>query len=338
MPSTLWLTTLAMLAFAGNSLLARLALSAENGGPAIDAAGFTGIRLAAGALVLGLIFLRRRRDEEAETAGPQTTCSVTPTQGRSVPSVAHAVAFETVDARETLGDHLPGSWTSAAALLVYAVCFSFAYLRIGAAIGALVLFAAVQATMIGAGLAAGERPRRLEILGLFVAFGAFVWWIAPHLVTPEIVGAVLMIVSGVAWGVYSLRGRGVGRPASVSAGNFIRTLPIAIPLILVSLAFSPLASFEGVLIALASGAGASGLGYIVWYTALPLLTATRAAIVQLSVPILAAGGGVLFLGESLNSRFIIAAVLVLGGIAFAVSVQAKPRQAAATSPATEPTP
>ena len=311
MSPTLWLTTLAMLAFAGNSLLARLALSSEHGAPAIDAAGFTGIRLASGALVLGLIFLWRR--QRARRGGDA----------------------ETVDAAE----HLPGSWMSAGALLVYAVCFSFAYVRIGAAIGALVLFASVQATMIGAGLAAGERPGRLEYLGLVVAFGAFVWWIAPHLVTPEIVGALLMVLSGIAWGVYSLRGRGAGYPASVSAGNFIRTLPIAIPLILLSLVLAPLASLEGVLIALASGTIASGLGYIVWYTALPLLTATRAAIVQLSVPVIAAAGAVVFLGESLSVRFVIAAALVLGGIALAVSVKAKPRVASisGTGTAARPT-
>lgn len=315
MSETLWLTTLAMLAFAGNSLLARLALSSEHGAPAIDAAGFTGIRLASGALVLGLILLWRRR-AEARRAAPDNQAS----------DIA-------IGAPAAAKGRLPGSWISAGALLVYAVCFSFAYVRIGAAIGALVLFTAVQATMIGAGLAAGERPGRLEILGLVVAFGAFVWWIAPHVVTPEIGGAVLMILSGIAWGVYSLRGRGAGDPASVSAGNFIRTLPIAIPLVLLSLTLAPSASFRGVLIALVSGAVASGLGYIVWYTALPRLTATRAAIVQLSVPVIAAAGAVLFLGESISARFVVAAALVLGGIAVAVSVRAKPRAAiSGTSP------
>ena len=318
MARTLWLTTIAMLAFAGNSLLARLALGVRDGNPpAIDAAGFTGIRLASGAAVLALILLWRRRKKQ-------------PGRARA-PAMKDPMPTSSTDA-----DGFPGSWPSAAALLVYAVCFSFAYARIGAAVGALVLFASVQATMIGAGLVAGERPGRLEILGLFVAFSAFVWWIAPHVVTPEIVGAVLMILSGIAWGVYSLRGRGAGDPATVSAGNFMRTLPVAIPLVAVSLAASPLLSEHGVIVALASGVVASGLGYIVWYAALPLLTATRAAIVQLSVPVIAAAGGVAFLGESLDGRFVVAAILVLGGIALAVSVKTKPRRAKA-APVTEAT-
>ena len=192
MNPTLVLTTLAMLAFAGNSLLARLALYGGAGGPAVDPAGFTGLRLTSGALLLAMIFLRRRW-----TAG--------------------ADGGQAKGAREA---RLPGNWMSATALLVYAGCFSFAYERIGAAVGALVLFTAVQATMIGTGLAKGERPGSMEVVGLVVAFGAFAWWIAPHVATPEIVGAALMVLSGVAWGVYSLNGRGATNPAAVTAGNF----------------------------------------------------------------------------------------------------------------------
>ncbi|MEX6505581.1 DMT family transporter [Jiella sp. M17.18] len=278
MSSTLWLTAVAMVAFAGNSLLARLAMA--SGG--IDAAGFTGVRLAAGAAVLGLILVLSRRDQGyGNTRRPA------------------------------------GSWTSAAALFVYAIAFSLAYGRVGAAVGALVLFAAVQATMIAWGLVRGERPSLREGVGLLVAFAAFVWWLVPGLTRPDPIGTALMIVSGAAWGVYSLRARGAGDPTRVTAGNFIRTLPVALPLIVLSLVRGGI-SGEGLIVALLSGGVTSGLGYILWYRALEGLTALSAAIVQLSVPVIAALGAVLFLGESLSLRFAIAGALVIGGIAFAL--------------------
>lgn len=276
MSSTLWLTTVAMMAFAGNSLLARLAL----GDGAIDAAGFTGIRLASGAAVLALIALRARRP---------------PAEGPAI----------------------GGGWVSALALFVYAIAFSLAYLKLGAAVGALVLFTAVQATMIGWGLFNGERPSRRETAGLAVAFAAFVLWLAPAVTRPDPLGTLLMIASGVAWGVYSLRGKAAGDPMRATAGNFIRTLPLAVPLAILSL-WQGGVSAEGLILALASGCVASALGYIVWYRALAGLTALAAAIVQLSVPVIAALGAVLFLSETLDLGFILAACFVLGGIAFAL--------------------
>ncbi|NDV85890.1 EamA family transporter [Aurantimonas aggregata] len=276
MSPTLWLTTVAMVAFAGNSLLARLALADG----AIDAAGFTGIRLTSGAAVLALIALRARRETGS---GP------------------------------TIG----GSWASALALFVYAIAFSLAYVELGAAVGALVLFTAVQATMIAWGLVQGERPSRREMAGLAVAFAAFVLWLAPAVTRPDPLGTLLMIAAGIAWGVYSLRGRAAGDPMRATAGNFIRTLPLAVPLVVVSL-WQDGVSAEGLILALASGCVASALGYIVWYRALAGLTSLAAAIVQLSVPVIAALGAVLFLSETLSLGFVVAAAFVLGGIGFAL--------------------
>lgn len=280
MTATIWLTVAAMIAFAGNSLLARLALADG----AIDAAGFTGLRLLSGALVLAFILLKARGH--------------LPVRWRT----------------------LEGSWASALALFVYALAFSLAYLKLGAAVGALILFAAVQASMIGWGLIRGERPGIREALGLVVAAGAFVWWLVPGLTRPDPLGTALMIVSGIAWGVYSLRGRGAADATRATAGNFIRTVPLALPLVALSL-FQAGIGGAGLLIAIVSGAVTSGLGYVLWYRALKGLTALSAAIVQLSVPIIAALGGVLFLSEDLGLRFVIAAGLVLGGIAFALSTR-----------------
>ncbi|EAS50504.1 possible integral membrane protein [Aurantimonas manganoxydans SI85-9A1] len=280
MTATIRLTVAAMIAFAGNSLLARLALADG----AIDAAGFTGLRLLSGALVLAFILLKAR--------------------GQT------AVRWRTLD----------GSWASALALFLYALAFSLAYLKLGAAVGALILFAAVQASMIGWGLIRGERPGAREALGLLVAAGAFVWWLVPGLTRPDPLGTALMIVSGIAWGVYSLRGRGAADATRATAGNFIRTVPLALPLVALSL-FQTGIGGAGLLIAIVSGAVTSGLGYVLWYRALKGLTALSAAIVQLSVPIIAALGGVLFLSENLGQRFVIAAGLVLGGIAFALSTR-----------------
>ncbi|MEF2550406.1 DMT family transporter [Aurantimonas sp. A2-1-M11] len=279
MSSTLWLTAVAMVAFASNSLLARLAL----GNDAIDPGGFTGIRLASGAAVLALIALRAHKQ-------PAT------------------------------GPAIGGSWASAFALFAYAIAFSLAYAKLGAAVGALVLFTAVQATMIGWGLAQGDRPSRRETAGLAVAFAAFVLWLSPAVTRPDPLGTLLMIASGIAWAVYSLRGKAAGDPMRATAGNFLRTLPFAVPLVVVSL-WQGGVSIEGLGLALVSGGVTSGLGYIVWYRALGGLTALSAAIVQLSVPVIAALGAVLFLSETLSLRFVIAGGLVLGGIAFALTAR-----------------
>lgn len=266
------LTSLAMIAFAGNSLLCRLALIHT----VIDAASFTTIRLISGALTLWLVAGMRR--------------------GASIGG---------------------GNWLSALALFAYAAGFSFAYVSLPAATGALLLFGAVQATMIGHGVWAGERLRKLQLVGLILAFAGVVGLLLPGLSAPPLFGSVLMVGAGVAWGIYSLRGQGAGDPTQVTAGNFLRAVAFTAVL---SLAMFNSASvdFAGFGYAVASGALASGLGYALWYTALPALKATHAATVQLSVPVLAAVGGIVFLGEPITLRLALASVAILGGIALVI--------------------
>nr|WP_315235270.1 DMT family transporter [uncultured Albidiferax sp.] len=269
---TLVYTALAMLAFAGNSLLCRVALKHTS----LDAASFTSIRLVSGALVLCLLVRMRRP-----------------------------------------GTPVGGNWLSAGALFAYAAGFSFAYLRLSAATGALLLFGAVQATMIGHGVWAGERLRSLQWAGLLVTLGGLVGLLLPGLSAPPLPSALLMLGAGVAWGVYSLRGKGAGDPLAVTAGNFLRAAPLALAL---SLLLYPRISPDpaGLLYAVASGALTSGIGYAIWYSALPKLPSTAAATVQLSVPVLAALGGIVFLGETASLRLLLASVAVLGGIALVI--------------------
>jgi drug/metabolite transporter (DMT)-like permease len=271
------LTALALLAFAGNSILCRMAL----GSHAISPAGFTAVRLGSGAAALWLLVALR-------TGG--------------VPR--HA-----------------GHWASATALFVYAAAFSFAYLTLGAGAGALILFGAVQLTMILAGLRAGERPSVLEWTGLALALSGLVVLVRPGLTAPAPVGSALMAAAGIAWGVYSLRGRGSTEALRNTAGNFLLTLPMAALLLLLA-GGAGVWTMRGALLAAASGAVASGVGYAIWYSALPSLTATRAALVQLLVPVIAAAGGVALLGESVPLRLPVSAALVLGGVALAVTSRA----------------
>jgi drug/metabolite transporter (DMT)-like permease len=209
-----------------------------------------------------------------------------------------------------------GDWISAAALLSYAICFSFAYVSLSTGTGALLLFAAVQATMIGVGIARGERLRTAQLVGLALAGGGLVGLLLPGVTSPSLQGATLMLAAGIAWGVYSLRGRSGGDATLVTAGNFLRAALLVTPLGVVALlgAGGVAAQPAGVAYAVTSGALASGLGYTIWYTALPALSATVAATVQLSVPALAAFGGVLLLGEALTGRMLIASAAILGGI------------------------
>jgi len=266
------LTALTMLAFAGNSLLCREALTST----AIDPASFTSIRLASGALLLWLVVRCR-------------------TSGRS-------------------GRSVRGDWRSAGVLFAYAAGFSFAYVSLTAATGALLLFAAVQATMIGSALWRGERLLRLQVVGLLLALAGLVGLLLPGLAAPPLTGALLMLSAGVAWGVYSLRGAGADRPTLVTAGNFLRAALLALLLSLLLLQRFSL-DLPGVGYAIASGALASALAYAIWYAVLPALSATSAASVQLSVPVLAALGGVALLGEPLTLRLVLASVVILGGIA-----------------------
>ena len=263
------MTLIAMTAFAGNSLLCRMALKHTP----IDAATFTTIRLASGALVLWLVVGMRR--------------------GQAVGR---------------------GNWPSATALFVYAAAFSLAYRQLPAATGALLLFGAVQATMIGYGMWSGERFRRLQMAGLALALGGLVGLLLTGLSAPPIEACALMLAAGFAWGVYSLRGKSAGDPTQVTAGNFLRAVPIALLLNLLMFKGDALDS-AGIWYAIGSGALASGLGYAVWYTVLPVLKATKAATVQLSVPALAALGGITFLGEAINLPLILSSMAILGGVA-----------------------
>lgn len=266
------LTSLAMIAFASNSLLCRVALEHTD----LDAASFTTIRLISGAAVLWLIVR----------------------MGRST----HAGG---------------GNWLSALALFVYAAGFSFAYVNLPASTGALLLFGAVQATMIGYGIWKGERLSRLQLVGLVFALGGLIGLLSPGLSAPPLLDSLLMLSAGIAWGVYSLRGKGVGDPIKVTAGNFLRAVSMAVALSLLMYERVSLDS-AGFWYAVLSGALASGIGYAIWYTALPALKATAAATVQLSVPVLAALGGIAFLGESVTLRLLLASVTILGGIALVV--------------------
>ena len=267
-----FLTLLTMIAFAGNSVLCRIALKHTR----IDAASFTSIRLVSGAVVLWVIASFFRSDST----------------GR-------------------------GNWISAFALFAYAAGFSFAYISLTAATGALLLFGAVQATMIGHGIWTGERFHKQQFVGLILAFGGLVGLLLPGLSAPPLAGSVLILIAGVAWGVYSLRGKGTGNPTRVTAGNFLRASLFAVALSLMLNSSGNLDSV-GIWYAIASGAVASGLGYAIWYSVLPALKATNAATVQLSVPVFAAFGGIIILGESVTVRFLLASLAILGGIALVI--------------------
>jgi drug/metabolite transporter (DMT)-like permease len=276
---------------AGLTLAAMLAFASNSllcrgalGGGWSDATSFTSLRLVGGAVVLALL-ARARGGSRARTEG---------------------------------------GWTSAAALFVYALGFSLAYLRIPAGTGALLLFGAVQVTMLGSGLLAGERPRALEWLGLALSLAGLAILTAPGLARPDPVGAALMLGAGVAWGAYSLRGRGTADALAANAASFARSVPLALLASVVALVrAAPQITPAGALLALAAGALASGVGYAVWYAALRGLTATQAAIVQLSVPPLAATGGVLLLGETLTPRLVAGGASILGGITLAVTVRGR---------------
>ncbi|MEH6607690.1 MAG: DMT family transporter [Pseudomonadales bacterium] len=266
------LTLLAMIAFAGNSLLCRAALLYTD----IDAASFTSIRLTSGAVLL-LLLVRVRRGSF----------------GRE------------------------GNWLSALALFAYAAGFSFAYISLSAATGALLLFGAVQATMIGYGLWKGERLTVIQLLGLVLAIGGLVVLVLPGISSPPLFDSLLMLSAGLAWGIYSLRGNSAADSVNETTGNFLRAVPMAFVLSMVMWDRTTLDS-TGVLYAVLSGALASGVGYALWYTVLPALRAIDAATVQLSVPVIAAVGGVTLLAEPMSLRLILISLAILGGIALVI--------------------
>lgn len=284
---TLLLTAATLCCFAANSILTRIGL--RDGGT--DPLAFAAIRVAAGALMLVLLLGLRRR------AAPRL---------------------------------LAGDWGSAMALVLYMAAFSAAYRLMPAGVGALVLFAVVQVTMIGSGLVIGERPRIAEWLGVLISFAGLLVFLAPGLERPPLAGSLLMIAAGVGWAAYSLRGRrppeagrGPADPLAATAGNFLRSLPlIALPwLAFGGVQIEPL----GLVCALASGAIASGLGYALWYSVLPALTALRASLLQLTAPLLVTVYGLLFLGERATPSLLLGGSLIVGGLALATLYRSAPR-------------
>ena len=268
------LTATALVAFASNSLLCRMAL----GTGAVDAASFSTIRLLSGAVCLSIIAASTRR------AGPR----------------------------------IRGSWASAAMLFIYAIPFSYAYGLLTAGTGALILFGTVQVSMMLAALAGGERPHVRQWIGLVLAIAGLVYLLLPGLAAPSPLGAALMATAAVAWAIYSIRGRGATDPLAQNAGNFVRSIPMTLAVSLAALGFRHLET-RGVVLAIVSGAVTSGLGYVAWYAALRTLTATRAALVQLLVPVITVTGGVLVLREPLSLRLVLSAAIMIGGIALALT-------------------
>jgi drug/metabolite transporter (DMT)-like permease len=268
------LTTLALLAFAGNSVLCRLALADRS----IDAASFSTVRLVSGAVALLAILHATNRG-------------------------AHSPSY--------------GSWMSAAMLFLYAVCFSFAYIGLDTGVGALILFGMVQLTMVAGALIAGDRPTVAEWIGWLLAIAGFVYLVSPGLTAPSPLGSVLMGAAGIAWGVYSLQGRSEPHALAGTTYNFVRSVPMVIVISAIAIRDLHL-SANGIVLAVLSGAITSGVGYAIWYTALRSISSMQAAMVQLSVPVLAAAGGVLFLAESVSLRLIISGLLILGGIFLAI--------------------
>ncbi len=267
---TVLLTTAALIAFAANSVLSRLALGQQT----LDAASFTEIRLLSGAAMLYVLSSVRCRQLSAPSAG---------------------------------------SWSATLMLFLYAVTFSFAYNSLDTGTGALILFAAVQITMILISLMTGNRLQVLEWLGVVLAFSGFVYLVLPGVGAPSLNGFILMTVAGIAWGVYTLKGKGSTQPLLETTGNFIRTIPLLAVLAIITSGQAHY-TVDGILLAVLSGSMASGIGYAIWYMALGRLTSTLAAVVQLLVPVIAALGGVIWIAEVLSLRLLVSGALILGGI------------------------
>lgn len=266
-------TVFALIAFAANSVLCRLAL----GNNQIDASSFTTVRLISGAIILLIITLFQKK----------------------------RIQFEGMK-----------NVFSAFFLFLYAVAFSFAYISLSTATGALILFGAVQITMLISALINGEHPNLFEWLGLILAISGLIYLVFPGLTSPSLLGSFLMTLSGISWGIYSLIGRKNKDPLKSTTENFLFAVPFVI---IISLIFMDKINVNsnGFMLAVISGSVTSGIGYAIWYVALRGLTATRAATVQLSVPIIAAIGGIIFLSEGISIRLLISTVLILGGVGLA---------------------
>ena len=275
---TILFTGLALIAFAANSVLCRLAL----GESAIDASTFTIVRLLAGAIVLTVI-----------------------------------MSISKIKSNSNTNSSTKGSWPASIALFIYALTFSFAYVTLDTATGALILFGSVQITMILMSIFSGNRLHISEWFGMAIAFTGFVYLILPGVTTPSVIGFLLMTVSGIAWGIYTLKGRGSKNPIMDTAFNFLRTMPFVIILAIVTFKYAHYSS-EGILLAVLSGSIASGIGYMIWYSALSGLSVTQAAVLQLLVPVIAAVGGIIFVSESISFRLTVSSAMILGGILMVV--------------------
>jgi len=271
---TIFLTGLALIAFAANSVLCRLALKNE----AIDPSSFTVIRLLSGAFVLLIILGITRNTSRLSSTG---------------------------------------SWTASVMLFLYAVTFSYAYVSLDTATGALILFGSVQITMILRSLISGSRLHITEWTGVVISFAGFIYLILPGISTPSIIGFILMTIAGIAWGIYTWKGLGSKSPLMDTTYNFLRTIPFVALLAIVTMNNINY-SAEGIILALLAGGVTSGIGYTIWYVALDGLSSTQAAVLQLSVPVIAAFGGVIFVSETITYRLIISTAMVLGGILMVV--------------------
>jgi len=273
---TIIYTALALLAFAANSVLCRMAL----GNAAIDASSFTILRLLSAMVMLAIILSFNRPKDDQKLS--------------------------------------KGSWSSALMLFIYATCFSFAYISLPTATGALILFGAVQITMIAMHMVAGNRLHLSEWLGLSLAFGGFIYLLLPGLSTPSLAGFLLMAAAGIAWGFYTIKGQQSVNPLRDTAFNFGRTLPFIIVLVILFLHQNHITT-TGLILAILSGAIASGIGYTLWYMALDGLSASEAAVVQLLVPLLAAAGGIWFVSEAISLRLMLAGLMILGGMMIVIA-------------------
>ena len=310
-------TIIALIAFAANSLLCRMAL-AEG---AIDAWNFTSIRLLSGAACLGLImllqahFLKRnalKRKLLKRTRLKQSSLKQTALQQTG--SVDKTVLKE------------KGDWLSAISLVIYAICFSVAYQALDTGTGALILFSAVQLTMIGWGIYNKERLNGVQWLALLIALIGFIYLMLPSAAMPSLSGALIMAISGIAWGIYSIRGKTCVSPLRTTGFNFLRSLAAVPILALIGMSYLSTISMTGVILAVTSGAIASGIGYSIWYVAMPLLKTTQSAVVQLCVPVLAALMGVVFLSEQLTLEFIIASSVILGAVLIFILNKNRPKK------------
>ena len=300
-------TIIALIAFAANSLLCRMALADG----AIDAWNFTAIRLLSGAACLGLImllqahFLKRTRLKQS---------SLKQTALQQTGSVDKTVLKE------------KGDWLSAISLVIYAICFSVAYQALDTGTGALILFSAVQLTMIGWGIYNKERLNGVQWLALLIALIGFIYLMLPSAAMPSLSGALIMAISGIAWGIYSIRGKTCVSPLRTTGFNFLRSL-VAVPILaLIGMSYLSTISTTGVILATVSGAIASGIGYSIWYVAMPLLKTTQSAVIQLCVPVLAAIMGVVFLSEQLTLEFIIASSVILGAVLIFILNKNRPKK------------